>query len=116
VITFKPSSVHSGHYVEINGQPATIIVNLHAYETIPSYKEKVNAEISALIKKHTEKLFSIGQVASICHTLFSATPAGSLQKWENRHYVAFITDLLIKGIPDDSTKTPYPYTYRLSPY
>jgi len=44
-IIFKPSHVHQGHYVEINGVLTDIVVNLYAYETIDEYKKQVDEQI-----------------------------------------------------------------------
>lgn len=53
--------------------------------------------MSTSAPKSPPRLFTVEEVAEICFTLFSATPAGSLQKWERRHYVAFIKDQLAKS-------------------
>lgn len=45
LITFKPSNVHQGHYVYIDGKETDIIVNLFAYETIEEYKIQVDTKI-----------------------------------------------------------------------
>ena len=50
MIVFKPSCVHQGHYVYINGESTGIIVNLFAYETIEEYKIKVDKEIEQFKK------------------------------------------------------------------
>ena len=44
-VTFKPSNVHQGHYVYINGQDTGIVVNLFAYQTILEYKNKIDKKI-----------------------------------------------------------------------
>ena len=41
MVEFKPSNVHQGHYVYINGKSTGIVVNLYAYETIEEYKTAV---------------------------------------------------------------------------
>ena len=43
-IEFKPSNVHQGHYVFINGESADMVVNLFAYNTIDNYKNKKNLQ------------------------------------------------------------------------
>lgn len=45
MVVFKPSNVHQGHYVYVNGEPTDIVVNLFAYETIKEYKVKVDKSI-----------------------------------------------------------------------
>ena len=47
-VTFKPSSVHQGHYVSINGENTGTVINLYAYETISDYREKVNKQIEEI--------------------------------------------------------------------
>ena len=49
-IVFKPSSVHEGHYVYIDGKSTGIVVNLFAYETIEEYKVQVDEKIKQTIK------------------------------------------------------------------
>lgn len=44
-VVFKPSDVHQGHYVYIDGKFTGIVVNLFAYETIEEYKVKVDEKI-----------------------------------------------------------------------
>lgn len=50
VITFIPSNVHDGHYVEINGESTGIVVNLFAYQTIEDYKKEVDKKIETYEK------------------------------------------------------------------
>ena len=50
MVEFKPSNVHQGHYVYINGKSTGIVVNLYAYETIEEYKTKVDEEIEQFKK------------------------------------------------------------------
>jgi len=45
-VEFKPSYVHQGHYVEIDGEFTGIVVNLYAYETIDEYKKQVDEKIN----------------------------------------------------------------------
>tara|TARA_R110002126_G_scaffold5861_1_gene31209 strand:+ start:60 stop:224 length:165 start_codon:yes stop_codon:yes gene_type:complete len=45
-VTFKPSDVHQGHYVCIDGKETDIVINLFAYETIKEYKEQTDQKIS----------------------------------------------------------------------
>jgi predicted nucleotide-binding protein (sugar kinase/HSP70/actin superfamily) len=51
MIIFKPSQVHQGHYVYINGESTDIVVNLFAYKTITEYKKKVDEKIEQFKKK-----------------------------------------------------------------
>lgn len=44
-VIFKPSYVHQGHYVYIDGKNTGIVVNLFAYETIEEYKVHVDEKI-----------------------------------------------------------------------
>lgn len=44
-VIFKPSNVHQGHYVYVNGESTGIVVNLFAYQTIEEYKIKVDKQI-----------------------------------------------------------------------
>jgi hypothetical protein len=44
-VTFKPSNVHQGHYVYINGESTGIFVNLFAYQTIDEYKTQKDKQI-----------------------------------------------------------------------
>lgn len=44
-VTLRPSNVHQGHYVYINGESTPIVVNLYAYQTIDEYKTKVDKQI-----------------------------------------------------------------------
>jgi hypothetical protein len=55
-VTFKPSDVHQGHYVYINGVSTDIVVNLFAYETISEYKDKVDEEIKKVVDEQGKKL------------------------------------------------------------
>lgn len=48
---FKPSNVHQGHYVYINGEQTGIVVNLFAYQTIEDYRVKVDESIEQFKKK-----------------------------------------------------------------
>jgi hypothetical protein len=48
MVVFKPSNVHQGHYVYINGEDTGIVVNLFAYKTIKEYKVKVDESIEQL--------------------------------------------------------------------
>ena len=48
-VTFKPSNVHQGHYVYINGVSTDIVVNLFAYKTISEYRDKVDEQIKKAI-------------------------------------------------------------------
>lgn len=50
-VTFKPSNVHQGHYICINGQETDIVVNLFAYQTISDYKNKIDKKISELVNR-----------------------------------------------------------------
>lgn len=45
-VTFKPSNVHQGHYVYVNGKDTGIVVNLFAYQTILEYKKKTDKKIN----------------------------------------------------------------------
>jgi len=54
-ITFKPSNVHQGHYVYINGEDTGIGINLYAYETIESYKHETNKKINKWKRKRNTK-------------------------------------------------------------
>jgi hypothetical protein len=51
MIIFKPSQVHQGHYVYINGESTDIVVNLFAYKNIAKYKKKIDKEIEQFKKK-----------------------------------------------------------------
>ena len=51
MVVFKPSNVHQGHYVYIDGEPTGIVVNLFAYKTIKEYKIKVDKSIKQFKKK-----------------------------------------------------------------
>ena len=51
MVTFKPSNVHQGHYVYINGENIGIVVNLFAYKTIDDYKQQVDNKINKFKKK-----------------------------------------------------------------
>lgn len=46
IISFKPSNVHQGHYVYINGQETEIVVNLFAYQTVLEYKSEIDKKIN----------------------------------------------------------------------
>ena len=52
MIEFKPSYVHQGHYVYINGESTGIVVNLFAYDTIKEYKIKVDESIKQFKNKN----------------------------------------------------------------
>lgn len=54
-IIFKPSNVHQGYYVHINGEFTGIVVNLFAYKTIHDYKQKVDAKIKNYETKEKNK-------------------------------------------------------------
>lgn len=54
-VTFRPSNVHQGHYVHINGESTPIVVNLFAYQTIDEYKTKVDKQIENYENSHTRK-------------------------------------------------------------
>jgi len=45
-VTFKPSNVHEGHYVYIDGKQTDIVVNLFAYQTILKYKKETDKKIN----------------------------------------------------------------------
>lgn len=45
IIEFKPSYVHQGHYIYIDGKSTDIVVNLFAYKTIVDYKTQVDNKI-----------------------------------------------------------------------
>jgi hypothetical protein len=51
-IVFKPSYIHQGHHVVINGKSTGMVVNLHAYENpdCADYKKRVDSEIKLLTK------------------------------------------------------------------
>ena len=51
MVIFKPSNVHQGHYVYINGENTGIVVNLFAYKTIDDYKQQVDNKINKFKKK-----------------------------------------------------------------
>jgi hypothetical protein len=44
-VVFKPSNVHQGYYVYIDGKSTGIVVNLYAYEAIEEYKNQVDEKI-----------------------------------------------------------------------
>lgn len=48
-VVFKPSNVHQGHYVYIDGESTGIVVNLYAYKTIKEYKVQVDEKIKQAI-------------------------------------------------------------------
>ena len=48
-VTFKPSNVHQGYYVYINGKDTDIVINLFAYQTILEYKNKIDKKINGVI-------------------------------------------------------------------
>lgn len=48
-VVFKPSYVHQGHYVYIDGKSTGIVVNLYAYKTIEEYKVQVDKKIKQTI-------------------------------------------------------------------
>jgi len=48
-VVFKPSNVHQGHYVYVDGENTGIVVNLFAYQTIEEYKVNVDEEIKKSI-------------------------------------------------------------------
>lgn len=48
-VVFKPSNVHQGHYVYIDGKSTDIVVNLYAYKTIKEYKVQVDEKIKQAI-------------------------------------------------------------------
>lgn len=48
-VVFKPSNVHQGHYVYVDGEETGIVVNLFAYKTIKEYKVKIDEEIKKSI-------------------------------------------------------------------
>lgn len=52
MVVFKPSYVHQGHYVYIDGKSTGIVINLFAYETIKEYKIKVDKSIKQFKKKN----------------------------------------------------------------
>jgi hypothetical protein len=54
-VVFKPSNVHQGHYVEINGESTDLVVNLFAYKTIKKYKVEVDEKIEKLIDQNNEQ-------------------------------------------------------------
>jgi hypothetical protein len=51
MVVFKPSDVHQGHYIYINGVNTGIVVNMFAYETIDDYKKYVDKKIKQFKKK-----------------------------------------------------------------
>ena len=51
MVVFKPSNIHQGHYVYIDGESTGIVVNLFAYKTIEEYKIKVDESIEQFKKK-----------------------------------------------------------------
>jgi len=53
-VVFKPSNVHQGHYVYIDGKSTGIVVNLYAYETIEEYKVQVDEKIKQKITFKSE--------------------------------------------------------------
>ena len=48
-VVLKPSNVHQGHYVYVDGEETGIVVNLFAYKTIKEYKVKIDEEIKKSI-------------------------------------------------------------------
>lgn len=54
-------------------------------------------ESLGVVAEENQYIFDIDDVANIMHTLFRATPAGSLQKWEVRHYRSFVQSLIDKS-------------------
>lgn len=50
-IIFKPSNIHQGHYVYINGESTGIVVNYYAYQMIKEYKNKVDKQIEEFINE-----------------------------------------------------------------
>jgi hypothetical protein len=48
MVTFKPSAIHQGHYVHIDGESTDMVVNLFAYQTIEEYKKEVDEKINNL--------------------------------------------------------------------
>jgi len=49
-VIFKPSNVHQGHYVYIDGKDTGMVINLFAYETIEEYKIETDLKINKLKK------------------------------------------------------------------
>jgi hypothetical protein len=54
-VVFKPSNVHQGHYVEVNGESTDLVINLFAYKTIEEYKVKVDKKIEKIINQKNEQ-------------------------------------------------------------
>ena len=54
IVIFKPSNIHQGHHVVINGKSTGMVVNLHAYENPEciDYKQRVDREIEELLTKN----------------------------------------------------------------
>jgi hypothetical protein len=55
IIEFKPSNVHQGHYVYVNGESTDILVNLSAYNRITDYQESVDKKIQQFINNQEEE-------------------------------------------------------------
>jgi len=53
-IEFKPSNVHLGHYIYVNGESTDIVVNLYDYNRIKDYKESVDKKIEEFIINQQE--------------------------------------------------------------
>jgi hypothetical protein len=49
MVIFKPSNVHQGHYIIVDGESIGV-VNLYAYKTSPDYKKEVDDKINNYIK------------------------------------------------------------------
>ena len=54
MVVFKPSNVHQGHYVYVNGVSTDIVFNLFAYETISEYKDKVDEKIKKVLNEQSK--------------------------------------------------------------